>query len=342
MRRPLLAAAAALLAVTGALAGWLASRPATWRVTAAVAIAAPYPLVVAEVADLRRWAAWSPEAGAGTDAAKAGTFGGPDHGAGQSGYWRDPVTGGQLRITLIEASATRVAAEVEREGSPSDLRDVLFTAEPSGESTRLTQAVEGENDLPRRLLALVSDPDAAEARRLAASLERLRAVAEGEASVPSFRLARSTRVDAPSALVRALLLDPQRFAAFSPWEPPGEVHRSFGGAERGVGASYYWSDEATDRRGRATVTGVEDGRIELELAIDRPRPLESDLEVRLDAVGQATEVTLVAHGELRGADGRAAPAGSLDQPTGRELELGLSRLKQLAEAELVAAAEGRP
>ena len=58
----------------------------------------------------------------------------------------------------------------------------------------------------------------------------------------TFRLERSTRIQAPPEKVFALLDDFHRWAEWSPWERlDPDLKRSFSGADRGVGAVYDWT-----------------------------------------------------------------------------------------------------
>jgi hypothetical protein len=137
----------------------------SYRVERSASIAAAPDRVLAEIADLRRWAAWSPWER--LDHQVHRTYGGSPSGTGASYYW--PVDGapGQARITVIRATPAQVDLELELPGEPP--RDLELRVVAEGASTRVTWVMPGEEDARGAVAA-----------RFDKGLARLKSVVESE------------------------------------------------------------------------------------------------------------------------------------------------------------------
>src|SRR3954469_14723857 len=90
------------------------------------------------------------------------------------------------------------------------------------------------------------------------------------------RAERSVRVAAAPSVVLAVVSDLRRWPEWWPRERlEGEVQRTYGGPETGVGASSYWSAGDAVGRGRLTITDASDGAIAVELELSGPRAAQS-------------------------------------------------------------------
>jgi hypothetical protein len=173
---------------------------------------------------------------------------------------------------------------------------------------------------------------------VAAVVASASAVAAVVATRPAtYRVARSTAVAAPPAVVLAELSDLRRWSSFTSWPPRDpRSQQTYGGPATGTGSSLYWSNPGTAAE-RLSIVGVAADRVELELA---RATSESDVEVRVAAEGAGSRVTWTVEGS-RGstfvARARSVLAGG-EATLGRELEAGLDGLRKVAEAQAKIAA----
>ncbi|MBC7172911.1 MAG: SRPBCC family protein, partial [Polyangiaceae bacterium] len=91
----------------------------------------------------------------------------------------------------------------------------------------------------------------------------------------SFRIERSTTIDAPPAKVLEWIDDFRRWVDWSPWEElDPELKRTFSGPERGKGAVYEWLGNKRAGAGRMEVIEVTDGS-KVEIKLDFIAPFEA-------------------------------------------------------------------
>jgi polyketide cyclase/dehydrase/lipid transport protein len=149
----------------------------------------------------------------------------------------------------------------------------------------------------------------------------------------------SILVDAPPDVIAAQLTNPERWVDWSPWDArDARVKRAYGGATDGAGASCYWSGEGKVGKGRLTVIRATAEAVDLERELELPEASLSDLEFRLAREGNATRVSWVMKTEEEGVGAKVRalwPVGGRSDAS--DLERGLSRLKDLSEAQAHAA-----
>ena len=145
------------------------------RMERAVSVAAPPRVVLARLADVHRWGAWSPwEAPEVT-----WTYGGPPTGGGASAYWAVNVTRGKGRLTVVGVAAGKVELEREVPGPHGGSSDHEFLVAQEGEGSRVTWVVSSQTERaagPGRL----AWTDQTLGRDLEHGLARLKALVEGE------------------------------------------------------------------------------------------------------------------------------------------------------------------
>jgi carbon monoxide dehydrogenase subunit G len=304
-----------------ALARGLATGQAARRVERVRTVAAPPEVVVAELGDLRRWAAWAPW-GPDGDARRV-LFGGAPAGPGASAYWADGA-GARFRLTVVATTASGVDLELERPGAPP--ADLELRVAPAGGGARVALAWIADPDLSARARALLGLPGPA-AAAVEVTLARLAAAVAARPARQAYRVERSIRVSAPPARVQEWIADLRRWEGWSPWDTarPGAapVH---GGPARGPGATLYWrTGEGPGAAGRLTILRVTDRAVELEVSV-----LGETLDVALSVSGDdaGTRVTMALAGERGEADRPPQDAEALSG----DLERALSRLKALIEA----------
>jgi polyketide cyclase/dehydrase/lipid transport protein len=146
------------------------------------------------------------------------------------------------------------------------------------------------------------------------------------------RAERAVRVDAPPAVVLAVISDLRRWPEWWPRERlAGEVQRTYGGPATGVGASSWWSAGDAVVRGRLTITDASDGKIDVELELTGPHPVASDLEFKVSAEegGARVSASLVGDRDLEG--NRLGLFSSAERRMGPALSAILAGIQEAAE-----------
>ena len=155
------------------------------------------------------------------------------------------------------------------------------------------------------------------------------------ASKPStFRIARSTVINAPAATIFPLIADFHQWPIWSPYEKlDPELKRSYGGAESGVGATYSYEGNSKVGAGRMEVVRVEaPNLIQTKLDFSRPMVAHNLAEFTLEPKGQGTEVTWSMSGPQAFVGKVMSLVFSIDRLVGGQFEEGLANLKAVAEA----------
>jgi hypothetical protein len=148
----------ALLLVVGGLAAFVATRPSEFRIERTTTIAAPGALVIEEINDFRRWAAWSPWEK--LDPAMKREFSGPPAGVGASYHWAGNAEAGEGRMTIVESAPERVAIRLEFLAPMQATNEVTFELGAAAGGTDVTWAMTGRNDFMAKAAGLFMDIDA--------------------------------------------------------------------------------------------------------------------------------------------------------------------------------------
>jgi len=144
---------------------------------------------------------------------------------------------------------------------------------------------------------------------------------------------RQAAIDAPPAVVFAILNNFKDFDQWSPWadrDPAMKVERS--GPESGVGAKYVWSGNREVGSGSQEITAsTPDSEIRIKLIFgDWDTPSEAVYRIAPDGSGSVVTWALDSH---LGSNPVNRYFGLfMDKQVGPDYVLGLSRLKTLAEA----------
>jgi hypothetical protein len=147
-----------------------------------------------------------------------------------------------------------------------------------------------------------------------------------------FRITRSMRMAAPPDRILPLIDDFHEWRAWSPWEKlDPAMTRTYGGAPRGVGATYEWDGNKKAGAGRMAVVREDARSIEMSLDFTRPFRANNTSAFALDPDGDATRVVWT----MSGVNPLVAKVFGLfvnmDQLVGKDFEAGLASLKTLAE-----------
>ena len=149
-----------------------------------------------------------------------------------------------------------------------------------------------------------------------------------------FVVERSTIISAPPDTVFGYLADFHRWIAWSPWEGIDEdLHRTYGGPDSGVGATYEWVGNRQAGQGRMEITDADPPTgLGIKLDFIKPFTAQNFARFALRPDGDATRVTWTMIGTKNFATRLVGLFMSMDKLVGRDFDKGLAQLKTLVEA----------
>ncbi|TXI48645.1 MAG: polyketide cyclase [Lysobacter sp.] len=149
----------------------------------------------------------------------------------------------------------------------------------------------------------------------------------------SFQVQRSATVAAPPEKVFALIDDFHRWGEWSPWEKlDPAMKRSFGGPDRGVGATYAWEGNSDVGKGRMEIVESNaPGKLTIKLDFIEPFESGNTTEFVLTPKDGGTEVTWTMRGPSPYMTKLMDTVMSMDRMIGRDFETGLANMKAVAE-----------
>jgi Polyketide cyclase / dehydrase and lipid transport len=170
----------AVVVVLAAFAVFVATRPASYRVSRSQAMAAPAAVVYAQVADFHQWEKWSPWAK--LDPGMKTTFTGPAGTAGSSYAWSGNDKVGEGKMTLVDARpAEMIRIRLEFIKPFASTNSTAFTFAPKGSGTETTWTMEGHNDFAGKAFSVFMNMDKMIGNDFEKGLVQLKAVTEAEA-----------------------------------------------------------------------------------------------------------------------------------------------------------------
>lgn len=148
------------------------------------------------------------------------------------------------------------------------------------------------------------------------------------------RFSRSTLVEAPPEKIYLLLEDFHRWTEWSPYEHRDpDMKRTFGGAEKGEGATYAWEGNGSIGSGRMEILEVTPpSRILIQLDFIAPMEAHNMAIFTMEPEGGATLVTWTMEGEANIFSKVAGIFIDMDKMVGSDFEAGLAKLKAAAES----------
>jgi hypothetical protein len=149
----------------------------------------------------------------------------------------------------------------------------------------------------------------------------------------TFSVERSTSVKAPPETIFPLINDFHQWKAWSPYENKDPaMKRSYGGAADGKGAVYGWEGNKNVGSGRMEIleTSVP-AKIVIKLDFFTPFEGHNTAEFTMLPQGDATGVTWLMHGPAPFMSRVMQVFMNLDHMIGKDFEIGLANLKNLAE-----------
>ncbi len=150
--------AVVLLVLLAACAGFIASRPAEFRIARTRTLSAPSDVVCAYVNDFKRWPQWSPWER--LDPSMKRELSGAAAGVGAAYYWSGNSRAGEGRMTITEAQpGRRVTIRLEFIKPFAATNTAQFDFVPSGQGTQVTWAMTGRNNFAAKAFGLFMDMD---------------------------------------------------------------------------------------------------------------------------------------------------------------------------------------
>lgn len=177
MVKKILAVLAALLV---AFVGFVATRPAQFRIERSATIAAPIEAVFPLVDDFHRWADWSPWEK--LDPGMKKTFeGGP--GVGAKYAWVGNQDAGEGRMTILESRpGERIGIKLEFLKPFAATNTTVFAFKGGPDGTHVNWSMEGQNNFLAKAFSVFMNMDAMVGKDFEAGLRTLKNVAEAEAA----------------------------------------------------------------------------------------------------------------------------------------------------------------
>ena len=149
----------------------------------------------------------------------------------------------------------------------------------------------------------------------------------------TFRVQRSTTIQAPAAKVYPNLADFRNWSAWSPWEKRDpQMKRTMSAPSAGKGATYAWEGNSEVGSGRMQILDAQEAK-RLGIKIDFLKPFEAhnDVEFTLQPKDGGTEVTWAMYGPAPFITKLMGVFVSMDAMVGKDFEAGLASLKAVAE-----------
>jgi uncharacterized protein YndB with AHSA1/START domain len=158
MRKKLLIALAAVVALLIVFAGVVAMQPSDFRVVRSTTIAAPPSVVFPHVNDFHAWEAWSPWAKLDPNAKNS--FEGPSAGTGAVFTWSGNDEVGEGRMTILESRPDElIRIQLDFVRPMEDTCTVEFAFLPEGDRTAVTWTMSGESNFIGKAVCLFMDMD---------------------------------------------------------------------------------------------------------------------------------------------------------------------------------------
>jgi hypothetical protein len=146
-----------------------------------------------------------------------------------------------------------------------------------------------------------------------------------------FSLSRSTCVDATADRVHPLLDDFHEWTRWSPWEHlDPDLHRTYAGADSGVGATYYWKGNSKAGEGRMEMTESTQQRVAVDLQFLKPFKATNVITFVLTPAAGGTDVTWTMTGRRNPVMGLMGKL-YFDKAVAKDFDKGLAALKAEAE-----------
>ena len=155
----------------------IALQPREYRVSRSITIAAPAPVVFAQVDDFHKWASWSPWAT--IDPGMKQSFEGAPAGVGAAYRWSGNREVGEGRMTIVESrppELVRVKLDFEKPLAGTSVAEFVFR--PEGDRTIVTWSMTGEKSFVAKAIHLVLGVERLIGQQFEKGLAAMKTVAE--------------------------------------------------------------------------------------------------------------------------------------------------------------------
>lgn len=147
-----------------------------------------------------------------------------------------------------------------------------------------------------------------------------------------FDIQRETVIKADPVQVQALIDDFHQWRKWSPWEGMDpDMERVYSGADRGIGARYFWNGNRKAGKGDMEITSATSEAIGIRLRFEKPWKATNDVTFEFAPQGDATAVTWRMTGKHSGPMALLSRFIPMDRLVGKDFEKGLAQLKTAAE-----------
>ncbi|WP_067543098.1 SRPBCC family protein [Nocardia crassostreae] len=148
-----------------------------------------------------------------------------------------------------------------------------------------------------------------------------------------FDIHRETVIKAEPEQVQALIDDFHQWRKWSPWEDTDpNMERVYSGADRGIGARYFWSGNRKAGRGDMEITSATHDAISIKLHFEKPWKATNQVTFEFRPEQGGTGVTWRMTGQQSGAMALLGKLYPIDRLVGPDFEKGLAQLKAAAES----------
>ena len=141
-----------------ALAAFIASRPADYRVERSATVSAPPDIVFGIINDLHQWSLWSPYDHRDPNMKK--TYSGPDAGPGAGYAWNGNKDVGEGRLDIVDSKPGElVTMKLEFTRPFACTNEVNFKLVPVDGGTRVSWIMDGKNNFMSKAVGLFMNMD---------------------------------------------------------------------------------------------------------------------------------------------------------------------------------------
>jgi uncharacterized protein YndB with AHSA1/START domain len=149
----------------------------------------------------------------------------------------------------------------------------------------------------------------------------------------TFRIERSTRIQAPPEKIFPLINGFHQWEAWSPWEKiDPALKRSYSGVDSGKGAVYGWQGNKDVDQGRMEIIeSTPSSNLMIKIDFSQPFEAHNTIQFTLDRQGDTTMVTQAMYGPSPFVSRLMGLFFSMDKMVGQKFEEGLTSLKAIAE-----------
>jgi uncharacterized protein YndB with AHSA1/START domain len=149
----------------------------------------------------------------------------------------------------------------------------------------------------------------------------------------TFRVQRSTGIDAPAERIFPLIANLESMNTWNPFvEPDPAIKIAYSGPDSGKGAAHTWSGNSKVGEGRIEVTdAAPSSRVTMQLDMLKPMKAHNAVEFTLRPNGGGTTVTWAMSGRQPFLGKLMTVFIDCDKMVGSQFERGLGKLKAIAE-----------